>query len=69
MANAKVCDRCNAVLKDEPKKITNIILTRYRGAFLGCRSDYYDLCDNCLDKFYDFLRNKTVEGKATDVEE
>ena len=60
MAAAKTCDRCGKVMKIEDPKTADIQLTYQvtRLCFSTRLIEYFDLCDECLDDFKTFLKDK-----------
>jgi hypothetical protein len=62
MSIAKVCDRCDAILKINTTNWTEVEITRHMNTSLFRTSNYekYDLCDECLGKLHRFLKNEIV---------
>lgn len=61
MATVKRCDRCLRVFEGSKNEIG----ASTRG-LEGLFADFYDLCDDCMDDFYEFMRGaepKTLAEK------
>ena len=60
MAFAKVCDRCDKILKIDITSWTEVEFTRHIKTTLFRSSHYekFDLCDDCYGKLHKFLKNE-----------
>lgn len=67
MADAKKCDRCGNYYDENAKhKVTiNSCKTVISEVCTYTRSGHaykpYDLCDNCIDDFFEFMCNRQLE--------
>lgn len=58
MANAKICDRCGAVI-NPPSSKTGLIV--YVGSYPGGKADEFELCVSCAWQLKKLLRGEKVE--------
>lgn len=67
MANARKCDRCGCYYDENTKHKVNAsgqkTVISEVCTYTICETAYrlYDLCDNCIDDFFEFMCNRQLE--------